>query len=52
MNRYGYGFQGTGCYYDKTRAAVLDLQRANGIRDSGILGPKTWAAAYSGVAPR
>lgn len=52
MNRYGYGFEGTGCYYEKTRTAVLELQRANGIKDSGILGPKTWAAAYSGVAPR
>lgn len=52
MNRYGYGFEGNGCYYDKTRTAVLELQRANGIKDSGILGPKTWAAAYSGVAPR
>ena len=27
MNTYGYGFQGTGCYYDKTRRAVLDLLR-------------------------
>ena len=52
MNRYGYGFTGTGCYGDRTRTAVLDLQRANGIRASGLLGPKTWAAACSGTAPR
>jgi hypothetical protein len=52
MNAYGYGFTGTGCYYDKTRTAVLDLQRANGIKDSGLLGPKTWEAAWSGKPPR
>ncbi|WP_051165916.1 transglycosylase family protein [Amycolatopsis orientalis] len=52
MNAFGYGFNGTGCYYDKTRTAVLDLQRANGINDSGRLGPKTWKAAWEGKAPR
>ncbi|HWD02489.1 MAG TPA: transglycosylase family protein [Amycolatopsis sp.] len=52
MNVYGYGFTGTGCYYDKTKAAVLALQRANGINDSGRLGPKTWKAAWHGKAPR
>ncbi|AIJ23582.1 transglycosylase family protein [Amycolatopsis methanolica] len=52
MNAFGYGFTGTGCYYDKTRDAVLDLQRANGINDSGRLGPKTWNAAWEGKAPR
>lgn len=52
MNAYGYGFTGTGCYYDKTRQAVLDLQRANGINDSGRLGPKTWTAAWEGRPPR
>jgi len=52
MNAFGYGFTGTGCYYDKTRTAVLDLQRANGIKDSGLLGPKTWDAAWNGKPPR
>ncbi|TVT49878.1 transglycosylase [Amycolatopsis rhizosphaerae] len=52
MNVFGYDFDGTGCYYDKTRQAVLDLQRANGINDSGRLGPKTWHAAWEGRAPR
>lgn len=51
MNAYGYHFQGTGCYRDETRAAVLALQRANGIKDSGILGPKTWTAAWQGKPP-
>ncbi|EOD67599.1 transglycosylase family protein [Amycolatopsis vancoresmycina] len=52
MNAFGYGFSGTGCYYEKTRTAVLDLQRANGIKDSGLLGPKTWDAAWTGKPPR
>ncbi len=52
MNAFGYGFTGTGCYYDKTREAVLALQRANGINDSGRLGPKTWDAAWDGKPPR
>ena len=51
MNTFGYDFQGTGCYRGETRAAVLALQRANGITDSGRLGPKTWAAAWQGRAP-
>ncbi len=52
MNTFGYGFSGTGCYLEKTRTAVLDLQRANGINDSGLLGPKTWDAAWTGKPPR
>jgi resuscitation-promoting factor RpfA len=52
MNVFGYGFSGTGCYYEKTQQAVLDLQRANGINDSGKLGPKTWRAAWEGKPPR
>ena len=31
--------------------AVLALQRANGINDSGLLGPKTWNAAWQGRPP-
>lgn len=48
MNRFGYAFEGTGCYYAETRVAVLAVQRANGIKDSGRLGPKTWRAAWHG----
>jgi hypothetical protein len=51
MNVYGYSFEGTGCYFDKTKAAVLALQQANGIRTSGLLGPKTWHAAWEGTPP-
>lgn len=54
MNRFdlGYKFKGTGCYLGKTKEAVVALQRANGIRDSGRLGPKTWKAAWHGKAPK
>lgn len=52
MNAWGYEFTGTGCYYEKTKRAVLDLQRANGINPSGRLGPQTWRAAWDGAAPR
>ncbi|QWF85079.1 transglycosylase family protein [Amycolatopsis sp. CA-230715] len=52
MNAFGYGFSGTGCYYEKTKTAVLDLQRVNAINDSGRLGPKTWKAAWEGKPPR
>ncbi|GAA5123364.1 transglycosylase family protein [Haloechinothrix salitolerans] len=48
----GYTFTGSGCYRDQTKRAVLALQRANGINDSGRLGPKTWRAAWEGKPPR
>jgi resuscitation-promoting factor RpfA len=49
MNTHGFAFQGTGCYHAETRHAVLALQRANGIKASGLLGPKTWDAAWEGT---
>lgn len=52
MNAYGYGFVGTGCYGNKTSQAVLALQAANGIKTSGLLGPKTWQAAWTGTPPK
>ena len=51
MNTHGYSFQGSGCYYAETRTAVLALQRANGIPDTGRLGPRTWSAAWTGKRP-
>ncbi|HEX5119500.1 MAG TPA: transglycosylase family protein [Pseudonocardiaceae bacterium] len=51
MNAYHLGFDGTGCYYAKTKSAVLAVQRANHIKASGLLGPKTWRAAWQGKAP-
>ncbi|MDV6014012.1 transglycosylase family protein [Haloechinothrix sp. LS1_15] len=53
MNAYDfpYTFSGSGCYYDQTEEAVLAVQRANGINDSGKLGPETWRAAWEGNPP-
>jgi hypothetical protein len=51
MNAYGYHFDGTGCYYAKTKTAVLALQHANHINPSGRLGPETWQAAWLGTKP-
>lgn len=47
MNARGYDFVGTGCYYDKTQAAVLAMQRERGLNPSGRLGPQTWRAAWT-----
>ena len=44
----GFGLTGTGYYGPATKAAVVDLQNRNGINPSGILGPKTWKAAWEG----
>jgi hypothetical protein len=52
MNTYGYNFQGTGCYYTKTKTAVLALQRANHLIIDGEIGPKPWQATWHGHAPQ
>jgi len=44
----GFGLTGTGYYGPATAAAVVDLQQRNGINPSGIVGPKTWVAAWEG----
>lgn len=48
LGHRGYPLSGTGYYGNVTKASVLDLQRRNGITDSGIIGPKTWKAAWEG----
>ncbi|WP_214406034.1 transglycosylase family protein [Pseudonocardia lacus] len=47
MGERGYPLTGTGCYRERTRAAVLDIQRRYGINPSGRLGPQTWRAAWT-----
>ncbi len=42
----GYPLAGTGFYGPATKAAVVDFQQRNGINPSGIVGPKTWVAAW------
>lgn len=48
MGHRGAGLIGTGFYGPTTRAVVVALQQRNGLNPSGILGPKTWAAAWTG----
>jgi peptidoglycan hydrolase-like protein with peptidoglycan-binding domain len=48
LGHRGYPLSGTGYYGNVTKASVLDLQRRNGINDSGIIGPLTWKAAWEG----
>lgn len=52
MNRYGYRFDGSGCFNDQTRTAVHNLQYANGIREADTIGAWTIVAAFMGRAPR
>ncbi len=49
MGTRGYDLVGTGYFGPKTRAAVLDLQAKAGLNVVGYIGPKTWAAAWSGA---
>ncbi|GAA2017288.1 peptidoglycan hydrolase-like protein with peptidoglycan-binding domain [Nakamurella flavida] len=44
----GYGLTGTGYYGDATKAAVVAFQQSQGINPSGIIGQRTWVAAWQG----
>ncbi len=44
----GYGLTGTGFYGPATKTAVVKLQKRNGINPSGIVGQRTWVAAWEG----
>ena len=46
MGKLGYGLTGTGYFGPKTKAAVLKIQREQGLNVVGFIGPKTWAAAW------
>ncbi|MDQ6851146.1 MAG: peptidoglycan-binding protein [Actinomycetota bacterium] len=48
MHARGFFPPGTGQYGPKTLAMVKRLQLLNGLRGSGLLGPKTWRAAWVG----
>jgi peptidoglycan hydrolase-like protein with peptidoglycan-binding domain len=49
MGHRGYGLVGTGYYGPATYEVVVALQARNGLRTSGIVGPKTWVAAWEGL---
>ena len=42
----GYSVNVDGIFGPKTKQAVIDYQRANGLTCDGIIGPKTWAKLY------
>ncbi|NNG18039.1 peptidoglycan-binding protein [Naumannella sp. ID2617S] len=44
LKNQGAPLVGTGYFGPKTKAAVLDFQRAKGLEADAIVGPKTWAA--------
>lgn len=44
---HGYPIAVDGIYGEKTRQAVIALQKAKNLACDGIIGPKTWAALYS-----
>ena len=43
----GYKIAIDGIYGEKTKKAVMELQKAKNLACDGIIGPKTWAALYS-----
>jgi resuscitation-promoting factor RpfA len=48
MRKLGFPFQGTGYFGPTTLKYVNQLQRDNHLKVVGYIGPKTWAAAWSG----
>lgn len=42
----GFPVEVDGKYGPKTKQAVIDFQKANGLTADGIIGPKTWAKLY------
>jgi hypothetical protein len=44
LNQKGYTLVTDGDFGPSTQAAVKNFQRANGLTDDGIIGPKTWEA--------
>jgi len=50
MGRRGYGLQGVGYYGAHTLEASKDIQNRNKLGGTGLIGPKTWKAAWEGKA--
>ncbi len=50
MGSRGYGLHGNGYYGDNTLAAAKDIQDRNHLGGTGLIGPKTWKAAWEGAA--
>lgn len=50
MGRRGYDLVGVGYYGQKTLMAAKDIQNRNHLGGTGLIGPKTWKAAWEGQA--
>jgi peptidoglycan hydrolase-like protein with peptidoglycan-binding domain len=48
MKKRGFPFTGTGYFGPTTLKYVNQLQKDNGLKVVGFIGPKTWAAAWTG----
>ena len=44
LNRHGYGLAVDGVFGEKTKAAVRDYQKRNGLRLDGVAGEETWGS--------
>ncbi len=47
LNRHGYGLAVDGVFGDKTKAAVRDYQKKNGLKLDGVVGDETWGSLMS-----
>lgn len=50
LNRQGYQLEEDGIFGSKTRAAVRDYQKKNGLKLDGIAGDETWGSLLSSTA--
>lgn len=50
MGYRGYDLHGSGYYGENTLTAAKDIQNRNKLGGSGLIGPKTWKAAWEGKA--
>ncbi len=47
LNRHGYGLAVDGVFGEKTKAAVYDYQKQNGLKKDGVVGSETWGSLLS-----
>ena len=51
LNQVGYSLDVDGGFGEKTRAAVLDYQRKNGLRVDGVAGSETMGSLLARLTP-
>lgn len=51
LNKKGYGLSEDGIFGEKTRAAVRDYQKKNGLLLDGIAGDETWGHLMKSITP-